>query len=70
MKVMSFVRVFEKYGFLATMLEITIGDAVPFMMFFFMFVLFFSTIVMILELDIDPLDKSYPEMLDGLSIVV
>ena len=40
------------------------------MMFFFMFVLFFSTIVMILELDIDPLDKSYPEMLDGASIVV
>lgn len=70
MKVMFFVRVFEQYGFLVTMVGITINDAVPFMIFFFMFVLFFSTVVMILELNIDPLNKSYPEMLEGLRIVI
>ena len=70
MKVMFFVRVFEQYGFLTTMVGKTIVDAVPFMIFFFMFVLFFSTVVMILELDIDPLDKSYPGMLDGIRITV
>lgn len=70
MKVMFFVRVFEKYGFLVTMVGKTIGDATPFMIFFCMFVLFFSTVVMILEVDIDPLNKSYPEMLDGLRIVI
>ena len=54
MKVMFFVRVFEQYGFLVTMVGITINDAVPFLVFFGMFVLFFSTVVMILELQIDP----------------
>ena len=61
MKVMFFVRVFKKYGFLVTMLGFTFVDVLPFQMFFFMFIMFFSMIVMILRVQIS--SKFYPEVM-------
>ena len=57
MKILSFVRVFESYGFLVQMIKLTINDTVPFLVFFFIFVLFFTLITIILKVDLD--DETY-----------
>lgn len=70
MKIMFFIRVFETYGFLVQMVGLTILDTVPFMMFFFMFLLFFSLIVTIFQLDIDPGDKYYRDITSTIKAVL
>ena len=67
MKIMSFVRIFTRYGFLVEMVALTIIDVKPFFVFFMMFILFFSLILMILRVDIDGgNEKSYPEVEKGI----
>ena len=58
LKLASFLRVFQSYGFLIKMIVATFSDVANFMVFFFMFVLFFGLIEMTLKLNVDPSSSS------------
>ena len=59
LKIMSFVRVFEQYGFLVKMITATFSDVNNFMVFFFMFVTFFALVQIILKTEVDEENTTY-----------
>jgi len=58
-KVLFFIRIFEAYGVLVQMVADTIKSLIPFTVFFFMWILFFSIEFQILKVEIKDADKEY-----------
>lgn len=59
-KILFFMKVFDDYGFLVQMIQISILDAAPFMSFFFLWVLFFTVEFKLLQWEVD--DEEYSQL--------
>lgn len=59
------MRIYERYGFLVKMINITIKDMIPFTVFFLMFVLLFAILFLILKLGLDPEEYVQVDQLFG-----
>ena len=53
LKGQSFVRIFDDYGFLVRMIGITVEELYPFIGFYSLYIIFFGTAFMILDLQMD-----------------
>lgn len=58
-KILFFIRIYEDYGFLVQMVGNTMIQLIPFIVFFFMWVLFFGCQYWILRVEIDSADDDY-----------
>ena len=52
-KGLSFVRIFDDYGFLVRMIGLTVNELIPFMAFFFVYTLLFAIAFMIMGIKLD-----------------
>lgn len=53
-KILFFVRIFEKFGFLINMIKYTLIDLVPFMSSWVTLLCTFSTCFIVLQMEVDP----------------
>jgi len=56
MKLLFFMKIFEEYGFLVQMIILSILDVRPFMAFFIIWVLFFTLIFRVMQMEYDESD--------------
>lgn len=59
-KIMYFLRIFDEYGFLVKMIGLTFSDMIPFSIFFFINVMFFTMLMLVLRVKLD--EKTYPDI--------
>lgn len=52
-KGLSFLRIFDEFGFLVKMIGITLSELIPFINIFFVFTLYFGIAFMIMDIEID-----------------
>jgi hypothetical protein len=54
MKILFFIRIYEKFGFLVQMILSCVNELIPFIISYIVFLLLFSVCFVVLEMEIDP----------------
>lgn len=69
MKVLFFIRVFEAFGFLVQMLQLTISKLIPFFISFLVFVIYFAVSFYVLEGEVDPELEEYEGFFNKFTLI-
>ena len=64
MSILQYIRIYADVGFLVQMVGMTISQVVPFMVFFLMWILFFTVCFMTLKVSIDNVDEEYANVFE------